>query len=269
MRNAVLILLIVAFSVSAQQSFKGITVSGGSTLYTPVDIQSLSNWWAPHSNMTIDTVGTNTASVWFDLRGVYNLITVTKDTQPEVLTAAVNGYRALRFDGVNDHITNAGVAGMFTGDDIPCWGFMIVRPFEAANTGAWAFGNSVTAAAGQFLGKPLQGGTTYRTTKVDDASTSVNNSLAGSLSNGWNYMAFSYSGTRMTACLNGAFNDVTYNAGPTTIDTFSVGALFRAGAFAQANQFDIAELGFGTGNVGTNVLNALYHQYAKPKYNLP
>lgn len=268
--------LLIALSCFGQMKFEGVKLEGVHTHYSPADISTLSNWWAPESPTIIDTTGTSTYRTWFDIKDAKNLEMDTKVSQPTqiFITNTVSGkvYPILRFDGVNDRMTNNAVAGMVTGNDIPASGFIIIRPFDAANTGIYTFGSSAPTGntSNQFLHKPLQGGVNYRETRVDNAGGVVNaTSSATVVSNGWNFLAFSFSGTRVTTSVNGAIQEIAFNSGQLDVDTFCLGALFRNGAFAQNNQSDVAELALFSGNIGTNALNSLYLYYAKPKYNLP
>lgn len=268
-------LIFLCSSCFGQIKFQGVNATGIRTYFSPKDISGLSNWWAPESSAIIDTVGTNTFSQWNDLIGGKNLNQPTKGRQPTqiALTNTVNGnlFRGLSFDGAQGVMTNNDVSTLLTGNDVPYSMFAVIRPLDAANVGFICFGSSAATgiSSNQVTFKPLQGGVNIRYTRTGDDGTVQNSSLGTAVSNGFNFMALNFNGTRVTLDINGVIQETANNSSPASVDTFCLGSLFRAGTFFSAYKGDIVELAFYSGAIGTNNLANLYNLYAKPKYNLP
>lgn len=268
-----LLLMVSGLSAQTTNTFKGVTLTGVNVSFSPRSLGCcLVDWWSPDSGFTIDTtLGTNSVSQWNDIIGTKHLAFPTKGNMPVYTNDAAAGI-SVWFDGVGMRLTNNAVSTYVTGNDTPFTFWMVCKPITSSNSGLVNFGNSTVGVGTTnsiIAFKTLQAGTNMRYTRTDDANNNVNNNLAGTVSNGWNFMAFSFTGTRVTLSLNGTLSDAANNTGAITVDTFCVGQFFRSGAFSTPQCGTIAEMGLVTNSISTNLINQLYFNYAKPRYNLP
>lgn len=260
----------------AQQSFQGITVSGGTTADSPKDVQGLYSWWAADMGVVIDaTAPSNSVSQFIDLSGNgHHLSQTTKANQPFFLTNIINGKPAVSFDGGDRLSGTDGITNVFAGNDIPFSMAYVIFVDSTANESSLAWGNQTNASAQFIVYRPaIASGANivFRGTRSDDTATAANANLNGSTNGFFMIQVHSFSGTaftsRILSSLTNVFNSGTFNVGNTTVNTFTMGALNRNGAFAQHMVGKIPEAMLYDRGINTNEQNTII-RYLQKKYNI-
>jgi hypothetical protein len=75
---------------------------GGNQLWTPAQLGPR-DWFSPSSAVT--DAGGGACSRWDNLRGSRHLVQATSGSRPTIISSAINGLRAIRLDGTDDHMT--------------------------------------------------------------------------------------------------------------------------------------------------------------------
>lgn len=276
MRNTLIALMLLHSVALAQQSFQGITVSGGTTADSPKDVQGLYAWWAADGPIVIDaTAPSNSVSQIIDITGNgHHLSQSTKANQPFYLTNIINGRPSLSFDGGDRLSGTDGITNVFSGNDIPFSMVYVIYVDSTANESSLTWGNQTNAVAQFIVYRPSLGSganIVFRGTRADDTATAVNMNLNGSTNGFFMIQAHSFSGTaftsRILSSLTNVYNSGAVATGVTTVNTFTMGALNRNGAFAQHLVGKIPEAMLYDRGITTNEQNTVI-RYLQKKYNI-
>lgn len=267
--------MIVGFPLLAQQSFQGITVTGGSTLDSPTDVQNLLAWWDASSVVVDTSAPSNSVSQILDLSGNGHALSQgTKANQPSYLLNQIAGRPVLSFLTDDRLLGTTSITNYASGNDVPFSYFTVLKVNNQANEASMAWGNATNSSAQFIVLRPDIGSganSVFRDTRTDDTATGVNMNINGSTNGIFMIHVHSFSGTaftsRIVANYTNVFSSGSGNVGVVTLNTFAMGCFSRNAGFTQHLDGMIAEMGLYSRGISTNEQNTII-RYLQHKYSI-
>ena len=180
-----------------------------------------------------DAVGT-----WSDLSGLgNNAVQATAAAKPLYKAAILNRLPVVRWDGVDDLMTIAGLTGTFGGSDVPYSMALVInnRGGGAGGT-SYCFGTSDTPFCELQMGDGIN--------RKDDAGVSQNVSgVIGDVNGAWGVLVVSFTGTTTMVMLNGVVTvtSAAQDVGALTSNRFALGARVLGAGYSNFAAIDTAE----------------------------
>jgi len=216
-------------SVSSSSSSSSSSVSSSSSSTPAIPLTGLDLWLKSDTGVTL---AGSQVTQWNDQSGNSNHATQgSSSLRPLLVTNQLNGYPAIRFDGIDDYLQVNGIGTLPTGIDKPMSVFVVTKRTSAlAQNTAWLSWYSSNIGDYQSYVGPLghEGGQ-YQSRKRDSAGIFKGAGPAGTTTiNSFIYCSVVWSGTTASIWEDGVLqiNAGDINLGSTFVDRAVIGALF-------------------------------------------